>query len=53
MLETVTIALEPAGEPMRAREINAAVERLAGEPLLSTSVGGVLVVYAEGSEARF
>ena len=47
VLETVTMVLERAGEPMRARE------QLAGEPLRWTSVKGTLAAYAEGSESRF
>jgi len=50
VLETVTIVLELAGEPMRAREIHAAAEQLAGEPLCWTSVKAAL---ADGPEARF
>jgi hypothetical protein len=53
VLETVTLVLELAGEPMRAREIHAAAEQLAGEPLRWTSVKGTLAAYAEGCEARF
>ena len=53
MIETVTLVLERAGEPMRARDIHAAAEQLAGEPLLWTSVKAALAAYAEGSEARF
>jgi hypothetical protein len=53
VLETVTLVLEPAGEPMRAREIHAAAEQLAGKPLLWKSVKAALAVNAEGEEARF
>jgi hypothetical protein len=53
VLETVTLVLELAGEPMRAREIHAAAEQLAGEPPRWTSVKAALAIYAEGSEARF
>ncbi len=38
---------------MRAREIHAAAEQLAGEPLRWTSVKGTLAAYAEGSKPRF
>ncbi len=31
VLETITLVLELAGQPMRAREIHAATEQLAGE----------------------
>ena len=53
MLETVTLVLERAGEPMRAREIHAAVEQLAGGPLRWTSVKAALAANAEVDEARF
>jgi len=49
----VTLVLELAEEPMRAREIHAAAEQLAGEPLRWTSAKAALAAYAEGSEARF
>ncbi|MBE3088104.1 MAG: hypothetical protein IMZ71_03185 [Chloroflexi bacterium] len=42
MLETVTLVLELAGKPMRACEIHAAAEQLAGEPLLWKSVKAAL-----------
>jgi hypothetical protein len=38
---------------MRAREIHATAEQLAGEPLRWTSVKAALAACAEGSEARF
>ena len=53
VLETVTLALERAGKPMRVGEIHAAAEQLAGEPLLRTSVKAALAACADGSEARF
>lgn len=53
MLETVTMVLERAGEPMRAREIHAAAEQLAGESLRWSSVKAALAAYAGGSEAHF
>src|SRR5664280_3045500 len=53
VLETVTLVLERARIPMRAREIHAAAEQLAGEPLLWESVKGTLAAYAGGREARF
>ena len=53
VLETVTLVLERARIPMRAREIHAAAEQLAGEPLRWTSVKAALAADAEGSEARF
>ena len=53
VLETVTLVLERARIPMRAREIHAAAEQLAGEPLRWTSVKAALAADAEGSESRF
>ena len=53
VLGTVTIVLELAREPMRAREIHAAAEQLAGEPLRWSSVKGALAAHTEGSEPRF
>jgi hypothetical protein len=38
---------------MQGREIHAAAEKLAGEPLLWKSVKAALAVNAEGQEARF
>ena len=53
VLETVTMVLERAGEPMRVCEIHAAAEQLAGKPLLWKSVKAALAVNAEGEEASF
>ena len=53
VLETVTLVLEQAEEPLRVREIHAAAEQLAGEPLLWKSVKAALAVNAEGNDARF
>jgi hypothetical protein len=53
VLETVTLVLELAGKPMRAREIHAAAEQLSGKPLRWSSVKGALAAYAEGSNPRF
>ena len=53
MLETVTLVLERAGEPMQVREIHTAAEQLAGNPLRRTSVKAALAACADGSEARF
>ena len=53
MLGTVTLILERAETPMPVREIHAAAEQLAGEPLRWTSVKAALAANAEGSEARF
>jgi len=53
VLEIVTLVLELAGKPMRAREIHAVASELVGEPLLWTSVKGALAGYASGPERRF
>jgi hypothetical protein len=53
VLETVIRVLEQAGEPMRAREIHAAAEQLAGKRLRWTSVKAALAADSVGSEARF
>jgi len=53
VLEIVTRVLERAGEPMRAREIHAAAEQLASEPLRWTSVKAALAADSIGSEERF
>jgi len=47
------MVLELDGEPMRAREIHAAAEQLAGESLRRTSVKAILAANAEGHESRF
>jgi hypothetical protein len=53
VLETVTLVLELAEEPMRAREIHAAAEQLAGEPLLWKSVKAALFAGATGKRPHF
>jgi hypothetical protein len=53
VLETVIRVLEQAGDAMQVREIHAAAEQLAGEPLLWKSVKAALAVNADGEEARF
>jgi hypothetical protein len=53
VLETVTLVLERAGEPMRAREIHAVAEQLAGEPLLWTSVKAALAAGMAGKSPHF
>jgi len=45
--------LELAGEPMPAREIHAAAEQLAGEPLLWTSVKAALAAGMASKSPRF
>ncbi len=53
VLETITSVLERAERPMRATEIHAAAEQLAGEPLLRTSVKAALAASASGNSPRF
>jgi hypothetical protein len=53
VLETVTRVLEEAGRPLRACQIHAAAERLAGGPLLWSSVKGTLAGYSGGDAPRF
>jgi hypothetical protein len=54
VLETITLVLARAGhQPMRAREIHAAAEHLAGAPLLWTSVKAALAAGASGQTPRF
>jgi hypothetical protein len=53
VLETVTLVLELAGKPMRVREIHAAAEQLAGEPLLWTSVKAALAADTTGESPHF
>jgi hypothetical protein len=51
--QTVTLVLERAAEPMRAREIHAAAEQLAGESLRWTSVKAALAAGASGRRRCF
>ena len=53
VLETVTLVLERAGEPMRAREIHAAACELVGEQLLWKSVKAALSADVAGENPRF
>ena len=53
MLESVTLVLALAGQPMRAREIHAAAEQLAGESLRWTSVKAALADASSGASPRF
>ena len=53
MLETIALVLARAGQPMRAREIHAEAEQLAGESLLRTSVKAALAAGASGGRLRF
>ena len=53
VLDAVTLVLERADKPMRAREIHAAAQELAGKTLLWTSVKAALAADASGSARRF
>ena len=53
MVEAVTLVLARADGPMRAREIHAAAEVLAGETLLWTSVKAALAAGTSGHLPRF
>jgi hypothetical protein len=53
VLESVTLVLERAGEPMRAREIHMAACELVGEPLLWESVKAALSADVTGEHPRF
>lgn len=53
MLDAIVQVLIERGEPMRAKDIHAAVEALVGEPVPPPSVKGALAKNAAGSSARF
>ena len=53
MLETVTLVLERAGRPLRARDIHAAASELADAPLRWRSVTGILSASTIGGDRRF
>ena len=53
VLETITLVLARAGQPMRVCQIHAAAKQLAGEPLLWTSVKAALAAGASGQRPRF
>lgn len=53
VLETVTLVLQGAGQPMRARDIHAAAEQVAGESLMWTSVKAALSAGTSGQRPRF
>ena len=53
VLETITLVLELAAQPMRAREIHIAAQELTGETLLWTSVNAALAAGATGRSPRF
>jgi hypothetical protein len=53
VLETVTLVLELAGLPMRARDVHAAAEQLTGGTLLWSSVKAALAAGASADRPRF
>ena len=53
VLETVTLVLELAGLPMRARDVHAAAEQLRGATLHWSSVKAALAAGAWGDRPRF
>jgi len=53
VLDTATLVLKQAGGQMRAREIHAAGQRLAGDALLWTSVKAALAAGATGAPRPF
>ena len=53
MLATITRVLETASRPLRAREVHAAGEQLAGESLRWTSVKAALAAGASGRRPCF
>jgi hypothetical protein len=53
VLETATLVLELAGQPMRAREIHSAAEQLEGEALRWTSVKAALSAGVSGRSPQF
>jgi len=53
VLETITLVLARAGQPIRACQIHAAAKQLAGEPLLWTSVKAALAAGTSGQRPRF
>lgn len=53
VLETISLVLELAGQPMRACEIHAAAERLTAQTFLRTSVKAALAAGTSGSRPRF
>jgi hypothetical protein len=53
VLETVTLVLELAGLPMRARDVHTAAEQLTGGTLRWSSVKAALAAGASGDRPRF
>jgi hypothetical protein len=53
VLKAIVQVLTDRGEPMRAKDIHAAVEALVGEPVVWSSVKDALASHASGSSRRF
>jgi hypothetical protein len=53
VLEMITLVLQRIGRPMRACEVHAAAEKLAGEPFRWTSVKAALAAGAAARPQRF
>jgi hypothetical protein len=53
VLKAVVQVLADRDEPMRAKDIHAAVEALVGEPVPRSSVKGALADHVSGSSRRF
>ena len=53
MLTAVAQVLADRGEPMRAKDVHVAVERLLGEPIVWSSVKQALASNASGISPRF
>ena len=53
VLEIISLVLELAGQPMRARQIHATAERLTTQRFLWTSVRAALAAGTSGSRPRF
>jgi hypothetical protein len=53
VLETFTLVLERADQPLRASEIHAAANTRLGRPLSWSSVKGILSAYTLGGDRRF
>ncbi len=53
VLEAIVQVLADRGEPMRAKDIHAAVEALVGQPVPPPSIKGALAKNVAGSSARF
>lgn len=53
VLKAVVQVLADREEPMRAKDIHAAVEALVGEPVARSSIKGALADHASGSSRRF